>query len=96
MLFEAVLVDDRTSTGHPKQPVLLSVATSTSQLSDQYWSIFPFYNSALLLRRKSLRPLSGSQLFLIQYYISFLQAQEERKVHLWIESTPIYGFIYTR
>lgn len=65
MLFEAVLVDDRTSTGHPKQPVLVSVATSTSQLSDQYWSIFPFYNSALLLRRKSLRPLSGSQLSLI-------------------------------
>ena len=96
MLFEAVLVDDRTSTGHPKQPVLLSVATSSSQLSDQYWSIFPFYNSALLLRRKSLRPLSGSQLFLIQYYTSFLQAQEEKKVHLWIESTPIYGFIYTR
>ena len=42
MLFEAVLVDDRTSTGHPKQLVLLSIATSSSQLSDQYWSIFPF------------------------------------------------------
>ena len=42
MLFEAVLVDDQTSTGHPEQPVLLSVATSSSQLSDQYWSIFPF------------------------------------------------------
>lgn len=78
MLFEAVLVDDRTSTGHPKQPVLLSVATSTSQLSDQYWSIFPFYNSALLLRRKSLRPLSGR----IQYYTTILQAQEEKEVHL--------------
>lgn len=82
MLFKAVLVDDRTSTAHPKQPVLLSVATSTSQLSDQYWSIFPFYNSALLLRRKSLRTLSGSQLSLIQYYATISQAQEEREVHL--------------
>ena len=82
MLFEVVLVDDRTSTGHPKQPVLLSVATSSSQLSDQYWSIFPFYNSALLLRSKSLRPLSGSQLSLIQCYTTILQAQEEKEVHL--------------
>ena len=82
MLFEAVLVDDLTSTGPPKQPVLLSVATSSSQLSDQYWSIFPFYNSALLLRRKSLRPLSGSQLSLIQYHTTILRAQEEREAHL--------------
>ena len=73
MLFEAVLVDDRTSTGQysPSKIVLFS-------------------------SEEKLRPLSGSQLSLIQYHTSILQAQEERKIHLWIESTPIYGFIYTR
>ena len=70
------------------RPVVVNSVTSTGQYSPSKIVLFS--------SEEKLRPLSGSQLFLIQYYTSFLQAQEERKVHLWIKSTPVYGFIDTR
>ena len=38
---EPVLVADVTSTGNRYQPVLLRAATSTGQMSDQYWLLSP-------------------------------------------------------